>query len=119
MRMSDWSTDVCSSYLHAARLRHVDQRGQQPADHAPRVRLARPGKKGTAAPRDAEADIMIVRQGGEVGFHLHQYGADIGDDAGPRRFSDPLRPAPSIPFKVFDDRLDPPDGAHDGVAPGR
>src|SRR3546814_3667833 len=75
MVISEWSSDVCSS----------DRR-----------------QKGAADPRDAEADIRVVRQAGEVGFDLHQYGADIGDVAGGYRLGGRLGARLRGRFEVVD-----------------
>src|SRR3546814_13076546 len=58
---------------------------------------------------------MVVRQAGEVGFDLHQYGADIGDVAGGYRLGGRLGARLRGRFEVVDDRLDRSGVGDDGL----
>src|SRR3546814_17953685 len=50
MRISDWSSDVCSSDFQRREGRAVERRGRQVGDH----RARRPGRSGDQGHRDAE-----------------------------------------------------------------
>src|SRR3546814_20807118 len=75
MRISDWSSDVCSSDLHAARQRHDDEEFDEPGKRQPQreggkqldvaaahqAQCDEPGEDGEAAERERDLPHLFGR----------------------------------------------------------